>query len=256
MREQILEGVLEFIFYEQIEAKINKDTADFFNQMNSGLWHNFMHKRQAINIGNWLQRYIKLEAVKNPVTTFNKVIKELSRKGWIVIKANPNDRWAEAIINEDMLLEYVNLDELNHVIAKKKFKLYMLNWEDSKVSTITSNKGYKAYTGHHREGFQKSTQTQFYYDTDMLTKYKKHIIRNVNKSMEKVRIKYPDMVITEDSYDSISTQIVEHLADNPELFTMGQNYSDIRGRAIKSGLRKVFNPVGFKDSRALLTIPE
>jgi hypothetical protein len=58
-------------------------------------------------------------------------------------------------------------------------------------------------------------------------------------------------------YEAVSKAIVEFHMYTPEgEFTLGASMSDSRGRAISEALSKVFNPIGFKDARALLVGPE
>jgi hypothetical protein len=50
--------------------------------------------------------------------------------------------------------------------------------------------------------------------------------------------------------------MLQWLQDNPQTFTRGTTFLDSRGRAISSSLGKIANPIGNKDFRSLLVIPE
>ena len=88
-----------------------------------------------------------------------------------------------------------------------------------------------------------------------MEEYKEHIVRNTNKGMTKMREQY-NVSVDDASYDNICEAIIEHMIDHQEMYSQGNSFSDSRGRAIKESLGKVANPIGFKDFRSLLTIPE
>ena len=63
------------------------------------------------------------------------------------------------------------------------------------------------------------------------------------------------MLTSEADYDVIAADIVHQLIEKPQIINIGDNVSDSRGRAIKRALSSVANPIGYKDFRALITIP-
>jgi Flp pilus assembly protein TadB len=91
---------------------------------------------------------------------------------------------------------------------------------------------------------------------EMLAKYESAVVKNLTKSMDKIRNMYPEMKSTVSSYDEVSAGIYEWHKDNElEVFTTGNSINDSRGRAISSALSKVANPISQKDFRACLIIP-
>jgi hypothetical protein len=101
----------------------------------------------------------------------------------------------------------------------------------------------------------KAGETQFGFDMDMLAKYEDAVVKNLTKSMDKIRHMYPEMKSSTSSYDSVSTGIYDwHKANPLEVFTTGENINDSRGRAISSALGKVTNPISSKDFRSALVI--
>lgn len=248
IRAQILDGNLTLPNHQQFVDQFGQDgnvAAKFFKS----LWHAYLLNKGSVNLTYWAEQF---GSVKN----FNTVLKVMSDNKWIVSHSIPARRWAEAHLNEDKLLRYVTPDELAHVRAEKKFIKYQPEYLRSEINNLTRQNGKVMNTGLVRYGFQASGKTPFAYDLKYLTKYQDAIILNTIKGMTKVREFYPEMQSDEASYDAVSARIVEYLVQHPEYYTMGSNYSDSRGRAIKEALSKVCNPIGYKDFRALLVIPE
>lgn len=247
MREQILKGILELPnrddFYQHLQ------TANMVERMFISAWHSYLHSKSPINLTFWSKEFM------NP-KEFNTALKILSDGGWFISHSIPARNWAEAELNENKLLEFVTVEELAHVRATHKFAKYVPCFRPSQHATLTRMNGKIKRTGLTRYGFQASSATPFQFDTNYLSKYKDTIVTNTIKGMTKVRDRYPDMNTDEASYDTISVEVINHLLNNPSTYSMGSNFSDPRGRAVKEGLSKVANPIGYKDFRALLVIPE
>jgi hypothetical protein len=246
IREQILEGNLQLP-----NTKIFEDlgVAELVKGMFANAWANYLKNKGTVSSVRWIVEFPR-------VSTFNKVLEILSSNGWFYIDTTDKRHWSELYIPEDKLLNYVTPDELANVRATKKFYKYIPSCKFKDDYSLTRVNGKTKHTGLQRIGLAKAANTQFYYDVAMLRKYKQTIIANTNKGMRKCRELMPDMVHDIASYDEVSTEIVHNLAKEPVLMTMEGNTSDSRGRAIKGALRKVANPIGYKDFRALLTIPE
>lgn len=247
MREQILNGKLELPSKEQFYDNFTR--ANIIERMFISMWHAYLHSKSAVSLAYWSKEF------EHPVE-FNQALKVLSDSNWIISHSIPARNWAEAELNEDKLLQFVSVEELADVRAKFKFAKYLPCFMESKHATLTRMNGKVKRTGLTRYGLKASASSPFQYDVDYLSKYEDTIIQNTNKGMQKVRNQFPDMRSDSASYDAIATSIVEHLTINPETYTMGSNYSDPRGRSVKEGLSKVFNPIGYKDARSLLVIPE
>lgn len=249
IRLQILEGNLTLPAKDLFVSNFGTTEADNASAMFQAAWRNFLLNKGSINLTFWAEQF------KN-VTAFNSILKVISDNGWFETHALSTRNWAEASLREDKLLEFVTPEELSHVRATKKFLKYMPELLTSKVSSLTKQNGKVRNTGLTRYGLAASAATPFSYDQHYLNLYREAITLNTTKGMQKVRAMFPEMTSDEASYDTVSAAIVDALATKPELYSMGNNFSDSRGRAIKQGLSKVANPIGYKDFRALLVIPE
>ena len=251
IKTQILNGKLELPSESLFTESFGGPTTKTIKQMFSAMWYNYLHDGEGlISLTYWAEKF------SNP-EVFNKVLVTLSTNGWMVCNTIPARNWSEAKLNVAKLYEYGITDsELEHVRASHKFDKYLPVLKQSKVTNLTKINGRVRDTGLVRYGLAASAGSTFTYDSKYLNKYKEAIIRNVNKGMEKVRHLWPEMQSDQASYDAIASEIVEYLCITNETYSMGNNYSDSRGRAIKEALSKVANPIGYKDFRALLVIPE
>lgn len=237
------------VFGDLFTEYLSEQQHDVISRMWNAMWHNYILNRGSIST-------VYYSDLIDNKRVLNAVLKKLSLAGWIHVSTLPNRNWSEARLNEDKLLTIVTPDELGSIRAKSKFIDYLpaCNKASNRTTTVRVN-GKSKSTGLVREGFALASQTQYYYDTRYLQKYQEAITLNVNKGMSKVRDLYPEIASDDASFDAVCTDIVDHLATNPCVFNQGGNTSDSRGRAIKDSLSKVGNPIGYKDFRALLTIP-
>jgi hypothetical protein len=214
----------------------------------NALWSNYLKGKKTINLTYWIEEF--------PCTArFNGALRSLTNKGWIVTQALPARNWSDAILCGSKLLEFVSVQELVTIRATKKFNKYLPIFDKAIEPNLAKVNGKVVKNGLVREGFVKSSNTQYYFDTAYLSKYEEAIVANVTKGMSKCRKEYPNMTSDEASYDAVAEGVVKHIVGSPEIYTLGKSYLDSRGRAIHEGLSKVCNPIGFKDFRALLTIP-
>lgn len=248
IRTQILNGNLELPSADMFQEQFGHD-AEPTKRMFKAAWHNYLLNKGSISLTYWAEQF------SSPVN-FNAILKVLADNKWFETHSIPARNWAEASMCEDKLLTYVSADKLAKVRAELKYAKYLPEKLESSVFNLTKQNGKTRYTGLIRYGFRASASTEFNYDVDMLNKYKDSIILNTNKGMQKVRERFPEMNSDSASYDAVSTAIVEHLAESNGTYSMGNNFSDSRGRSIKEGLSKVANPIGYKDFRAMLVIPE
>lgn len=249
IRSQILDGTLTLPNFNAFVSNFGKEEADTANNMFKAAWYSYLLNKGSISLTYWAEQF-------NSMKVFNLVLKVMSKNSWLTSHSIPARNWAEAQMNENKLLEYVTPDELAHVRASRKFTKYIPEDLESKIHNLTKQNGKVRNTGLIRYGLKASAASKFMYDTNYLDKYKEAIILNTTKGMQKVREKFPEMASDEASYDAVSAAIIEELSGNPSTYSMGNNFSDSRGRAIKQGLSKVANPIGYKDFRALLVIPE
>ena len=244
MREEILSGKLAFpgskllVIYSDLE----KDIQHFWKSV----WFNYLNDNDT----NGLHWYEKLG-----IKAYNDVVRRLSHHGWLKSVSLPGRKWASVELCEDRLLEFVTKDELEVVKAQYKYSKYLLDAERATKCKSVRQNGEVKETGLVRKGFMKAGNTQFGYDMKALAKYEDAVIKNLTKSMDKIRHLYPEMRAGLSSYDNVSAGIYEWHKDNElEVFTTGENVSDSRGRAISAALSKVANPISNKDFRAALVI--
>jgi len=244
MRNAILNGNLNFpgnalfVKYPDKEVLIRR----FYR----AVWFNYLNNNET-NALHWYQEL--------GIRLYNDVVRRLSHHGWVVSNSLKGRKWASVILNTEKLLEFVNKDELDDVKAEYKYSKYLLGCSESTISTQVRQNGEIRYTGLVREGFRDAGNTQFGYDMNMLSKYENAVVKNLTKSMDKLRKQYPEMVSNSYDYDEVAKGIYGwHKQNDREIFTTGDSISDSRGRAISSSLDKVTNPISNKDFRSVLVI--
>jgi hypothetical protein len=248
MREQILSGKLNLPSYNKFVDSIGTELTHLADKMFNSLWNNYMKDKSSINLTYWYDKF------GNP-KQFNIVLMSLSKSDWIVTDVIPERNWAEAKLNENKLLSYVTVDELENTRANKKFTKYFSTCEESTKSNKTKINGRIKDTGLIREGFAKAGNSRYRLDIQYIDEYYSTIKANTTKSMDKIKEYYPDMKSGIATYDTISVNVLDyHRFNSDEIFTTGGNINDSRGRAISNCLSKVFNPIGYKDARSLLII--
>jgi hypothetical protein len=177
---------------------------------------------------------------------FNSLILSLTQKGWITSSVEGN--YGQIKIREEKLLEYLSKEELLTIMRAYKFSHYiMTNTQSDTIDRVKVNGVYKP-TGLTRKGFMKAGNTRFSLETKILHKYLKRIadyeLSNLTPSNKEV------------TYQEMIDLCMVYSGMEGEEYTLGSNTSDSRGRSIFSCTSKVFNPIGYKSARALLTCPE
>ncbi len=249
MRDQILKGSLELPSYQQFLSVIGPENTKLVDKMFKALWLNYLKDKGSIPLTYWYDKF------NNPLL-FNKVLITLANAGWIITHSIEARNWAEGMLNEDKLLKYVTMDELEQVRAHNKFKQYRQTNTHSSKTTSTRINGSIKDTGLIREGFCKAGNTAYKFDTNYITNHYDVFAKNLTKSMDKIAQICPNLKHDKASYDTISVDMLDwHISNKDEIFTRGNSYNDSRGRAISSVLSKIANPISNKDFRALLVIP-
>lgn len=230
---------------EQITAIATRKQRKAIGEFWIALWVAYVRNKGTTSLPYWAEK------VGCP-RVFNATLYILAP--YIITEVIPQRNWGEVRLNENTLLQRFDQQTLVEYRRDSKYSSYtpkfVVNTEDDLVRVG----GAVQRTGLVREGFAQASTTQYYYDTEMLRKYQDGVVRNTVKGMRKVREMF-DFPIDEASYDSIAADIVENIAANPQLYTQEGHVSDSRGRSIKRSLKRVANPIGYKDFRALLTIP-
>ena len=250
MKDQLFAGNLGLPNYQAFVKAIGPDYADLADKFMQALWHQYLKDKGPVSLPYWADRFDNTQI-------FNIVLVSLSDAGWIESHSIPARNWAEAYLSEIKLQEYVNITDLERIRATFKFSKYISRVETSTKTTATRLNGKVQNTGLVREGFMKAGNTRYQFDIDYINNYYDIVKANCTKSMDKIAEICPNLRHDRASYDTISVDILDYHRQHPnEEFSRGDNYNDSRGRAISSGLSKVFNPISNKDARSLLVLPE
>lgn len=232
---------------ETLRKNIDEDSLSLVRGFWKSLWLNYVRNKGSTSLIYWTEKFECPE-------DFNKVL--IILKEYVTADVIPERNWAQVSLNETTLLNnHFTEAELVEYRKNHKFTTYVPEFKESNAADLVRVNGQVSQTGLIRAGFAAAANTQYYYDSYMLSKHMDQIIKNTNKGMIKMREQHA-LPMDDASYDQVATKIVEHIANNPELYTQGISYIDSRGRAIKESLKYVANPIGYKDFRALLTIPE
>ena len=229
-------------FYEAIGA--DATTAD---AMFRAMWHNYLKDKGSISLPYWADRFSSRDSL-------NLVLKSLSLAGWIESHAIPARNWAEALLRETKLLEYLSQDELDSIRAHHKFSKYKLDRSTASIDNKVRINGSVKHTGLQRTGFMQASNVQYRYDTATLAEYREAVQLNLIKSMDKIKEIYDDFHSDRATYDTISCELLDYYLTADLTMSNGQNSLDSRGRNIHGCLDKVGNYVSCKDMRASLII--
>ena len=147
-------------------------------------------------------------------------------------------------------------DTLDYRINAKISKYGMkCSTTDSAISLTKTPSGIKD-TGLIRRGFAYSSTQKFKLDIPMLVKYREAIILNAVKSIEKTMLDYSDIALDEANYRELVEIVIDNYIANPHnSYNLEFNINDQRGRSIYNGIKRVFNIISSKDSRALIIAP-
>lgn len=250
MRNQLLNGNISLPSFNNFKEAIGDDayTAD---RMFTALWRNYLKDKGTISLPFWADKF-------ESIISFNTVLKSLSLAGWITSTVIPARNWAEARLNEDKLLEYCSIDELEAIRSHKKLDHYTLKMSTSTKFNATRVNGKIKDTGLERKGSMLAGRTVFSFDKKCMYDNYETIKLELTKSMDKVNALIlasgGNLRIDRSSYDAISNQMLEFYYNSNDTYTPGNSYNDSRGRAILEMLSKIGNPISNKTFRALLVI--
>jgi len=235
-RLELLNGTLKTP--AQIEELVAHPELD---SMFQALWNIYLRKADATtSVAYWSDRFDDNKA-------FNTALYHLSKSGWIITNIIPARNWGTIQLDSRKLLKWVSADELLDIRKEYKFKQYRMI-----LDTASKDLGDVELQ---RPGTAKCGTHKFKYDTKYLTKYYDYIVLNVAKGIQKAIDKH-HLDLDGTDYKSLSEEILQFHMYSPDLdFSMGGAKKDSRGRAVSSGLSRVFNPIGYKDARALLVGP-
>ena len=251
IRSQILDANLTLPSYDRFVEAFGRDYADLANSLFVALFRAYLQNKGNISLPFWADKFADM-------AIFNGIIKSLSDSQWIITDAIPARNWAEARLNEDKLLNYCTLKELEQIRATKKFLHYVMEQPLSTKTRSTRLNGKTQDTGLVRRGAMLAGNTAFSVDINNLKLHEYTVRKELSKGMEKVIriIGANGGAFKRDSatYDAILNTVLDSMMHNPSVYTRGDSYNDSRGRAISASLSKVANPIGNKTIRALLVI--
>ena len=233
-REEILNGILSFP--TQIKELMEKltDQIELIEDFFECIWSDFLREKHTCTI-TWMAQF------ENP-KVFNALTIHLSRAGWIT--SNVDSNYAYINLNENKILKWVNKDELTEVRFKYKLNKYRLKATKSYFTDKVKVNNVVKPTGLVRKGFKRAGNNRFKYDTEVMSKYLQNIAVNVCKGLTDS---------TKDvTYEEVIQELLGYYSVSNREYTLGQNISDSRGRAIFQCLKKIFKPISSKDARALL----
>ena len=166
-------------------------------------------------------------------------------------------KYASIAINNRTMLQFVgSIVKLIEYRQLAKLDRYMPRYiEEIQPANLVKTSSDIKPTGLVRNGFAKSANITYTYDIPMLNKYYDAILLNTQKSMRKIADKYPYVLEDSSGYAEISELVLAEITnDTYAKYNLEANVSDQRGRSIYTALKRVFNPVGYKDARALMRI--
>jgi hypothetical protein len=250
MRNEILNGSLPLPKADSF-IKYYPTVADVVIRMWNSLWLHYCANKGSTSTIYWLEQ----AGAKNS-REFLQCLKILVQGEWLIVTTS--DNFSSVMLNEAKLLEHVSEEELTQVRFNNRFEKY-LPYADTTTqhgkATVIANK-VRTNRKLNRPGMEVGAKSQFQFDRKALARNLEAITKQANKGMKELLTKYPEMQSDEANYGEIVEGIIDYLVDNEVTCNMGVNNVDSRGRAIKSHLAKVMNPIGFKVARCLLVIPE
>ena len=254
IRAQIMAGKLTMPNIHDMKAVYGVEVYQQIQAMFGAMWHTYLAKgaQSPISLPYWAKR------IKHP-RAMNQALKLLSDNGWITVSTRPNNNWAEAYLNEFKLLTYVDRQQLDSVRMFHKFSKYQLelhSLDQDFGATKTKSNGKVFNSGLVRNGFAKTGKVPYQFDTVSMLKHKHLVVSEVNKGIEKMILKYPQITHDHANYRELGTEVVDAYIYSNGTYNGGPRTSDPRGRNNRGDLSKIGNPIGFKVMRSLLMIPE
>lgn len=244
-------GKLPLPSKDKFELHVGSIVTDIIEQMWNSLWFNY-----CANLGTTSSIYWMEKLGPENTKSYLSALASLQASGWIVMDTRSN--FSSIALNTEKLLEYITEEELSEIRYLKRFDKYLPHVDESVQHGLAEVyvKGKPTGRKLSRSGMEVGAKSQFTFDRAALTKHFDVVRADVRKGIENTLEKHPQMADDGANYAEILDGVLEHLANETVVCNMGVNKVDSRGRAIKSHLDKIMNPVGFKMARALLVIPE
>jgi len=249
MREELLSGKIELPNKRKFLDNLDTDTVEVIEEMFQSLWYNYCANKGSTSTLHWMGKC----AIRGE---FLGGLRALIQANWVIMDTRQN--FSSISLNEQKLLEFVTSSELEEVRFAKRFYKYLpyANTSEQDGMATVHTLGSSTNTKLSRPGMEVGAKSLFSFDRSALNKHFDRIKIEARKGIEETLAKHPQMQHDQANYAEVMDEIISHLATEDVVCNMGVNYVDSRGRAIKSHLSKVMNPIGFKVARALLVIPE
>jgi hypothetical protein len=252
MRNQLLAGKIELPGYDKFASYPEYECIlGTLQSMFQSCWRHY-----CANEGDTSLIYWTKQAGPGLTANFLGAVENLYKSGWVEITYHEN--YSSIKLAKSKLLEYVSDEELTQIRFNNRFEKYLphIDTTNQNGKAAVFVNGQRTDRKLDRSGMEVGAKSTFTLDQQALFTNLEEITAEANKGMLELFKEDPTLRNDEANYGDIVEAIVEYLVDNSIEFNMGVNNCDSRGRAIKSHLSKVMNPVGFKVTRALLVVPE
>lgn len=236
--EELSSGICRFPeqMFQILEIKEKSKEKELILSFWDNIWFNFL-KEKPVDTLTWLLRFDNHKL-------FNNLLYHLSKSGWITSEIDMN--YATIKLNESKLLKWIHKNDLTRIKFKYKFSKYRLDCTKSVLNNIVQVNGKNTITGLIRNGFMKAGNNKFSYDTKYIEKYIEGITWNIEKGLKSST--------REITYQEICDELLDYYSIVENVYTLGNNISDSRGRSIFQCSKKIFNPVSHKDARACIKL--
>ena len=207
IQTQIMAGKLTMPNINDMEGVYGVDVYRQIQAMFGAMWHTYLAKgaQAPISLPYWAKR------IKHP-RAMNQALKLLSDHEWITVSTRPNNNWSEAYLNESKLLTYVDRTQLDavrmfHKFSKYQLELHSLNQDFG--ATKTKSNGRIFDSGLVRNGFAKTGKVPYQFDTVSMLNNKDLVVSEVNKGIEKMIVKYPQIINDHANYRELGNEVVD-----------------------------------------------
>lgn len=241
--DEIINGTLSFP--TQIEELLKMDDmplaqSDLIIRYWDALWHAFLNE-DGVN-GLWWAEVFKSSGMDKVWIHLNYYMEKLE---WS--QMDIGGAFCLISLRESKIRKWVSRQELYKVRKTYRLQHYMMRLSGPGHHDLVKIGNGQKKTGIIRNGFQHAGTCKFRYDIRAIRKYQKAITHEVSKKLV-AGIKNVD-------YKSIVKELIARYANDNQMYNLGQNISDSRGRAIFDCTKRVFNPIANKTARACLELP-
>lgn len=234
---ELLMNYLE-AYLKIVKKEYGKKAYEVFVSYIKALVYNFSMERPTSTI-------VYLQMMEDDAT-FNAILEPLVDSNIII--SNIDFNYATSLLNVDKIKEILHLDDdkIQDIKMKSKSSHYKMRYHKNEIDNLVKINTSIKKTGLVRKGFMRAGSFKFEYNEKYIKEYAKYIAHNIYKKLSATTkdVKYEDVV----------AHLIEQYG-NGGIYSLGENISDSRGRAIFNCTHLIFNPVSHKDARACLIAP-